>query len=263
MLEYARKLPRPITERLRSIRDSLGTALFRPKTVTRHFGNIPLTLKIADPMANLWYGQGCDRELPELAFLRQRRLRPGARVFDIGAHQGVLALQLASIVTNIGRVVGIEPGEFNYRAALANKAINAATNLTIINAAASERNQEVRFHQGLNGRIGQGRPVPSCTIDFLSRYYGIPDVVFVDVEGYEQMVLQGAPMTLHAGPDWHVEIHQGTGLEWFGGTAKAIVTQFQSAGYTLYVQLRMDYRGEYQPLTHIPSGHFYLIAVRE
>ena len=46
---------------------------------------------------------------------------------------------------------------------------------------------------------------------------GAPDVLFVDVEGYELHVLRGARLTLETHrPDLFVEVHTDAGLERFG-----------------------------------------------
>ena len=46
--------------------------------------------------------------------------------------------------------------------------------------------------------------------------YGVPDVVFIDVEGFEHEALMGASETLRAGPDWFVEVHHPQELARYG-----------------------------------------------
>src|SRR2546421_5328415 len=52
-------------------------------------------------------------ELEEVAWLKRGRLRPGARVFDLGASVGVVAMMLADVVGPEGQVVALEahPGD--------------------------------------------------------------------------------------------------------------------------------------------------------
>ncbi len=51
------------------------------------------------------------------------------------------------------------------------------------------------------------------TIDGLASRFGLPDVVLIDVEGYESHVLAGAANTLALGAtDFLVEIHDETTL---------------------------------------------------
>ena len=70
-----------------------------------------------------------------------------------------------------------------------------------------------RLGFGHNGTVddGAGRwgriPVPAWSIDDLADHYEVPDVVFIDVEGFEHQALLGAARTLEGGPDWFVEVH--------------------------------------------------------
>jgi FkbM family methyltransferase len=75
---------------------------------------------------------------------------------------------------------------------------------------------------GLNGQVDDGQRrwgelrVPAWSIDDLSAEYGVPDVVFMDVEGFEHEALAGAQKTLRAGPDWFVEVHHPQELARYG-----------------------------------------------
>ena len=55
---------------------------------------------------------------PELSFLAQHRLRPGATVFDCGAHQCVIAMVMAKFVGATGKVIAVEASPLNYETAL-------------------------------------------------------------------------------------------------------------------------------------------------
>ncbi len=252
-----RTLPMPLADTLRSLRDNLEIALFKQRTVTHTYGDIQLNLRIADPCAAEWYDKDW-REPPEITFLKTKRLRPGARVFDIGSHQAVIAVMLAKIVGKSGTVVALEPGRFNFKAATTNKALNAVDNVLLINGAISERCGEIAFRDGLNGRIAPSGYLVKCfTIDALAQIYGRPDVVYLDVEGAESRALMGAVRTLGSEADWFVEVHSGCGLETpFGGNAGEIIKIFKSAGHSLYV----EYDGQFEPFNTVPEGRFFLIA---
>lgn len=255
-------LPAPLIDRVRSSRDALRVSLFKGKTVTHQYGDITLKVRIADPIAADWYDKQWS-ELPEITFLKQSRLRPGARVFDIGAHQAVFAIWMAKIVGETGSVVALEPGDFNYKIAMENKSLNRADNLTLRNAAISERTGQISFLNCLNGKISpSGNTVECFTIDALTELYGEPDVVFVDVEGYEWLALQASTSTMQTAADWYIEVHVGCGLESFGGSAARIVDLFRSAGYSLYCQTDVRYQHPFVPLKEVPEGRFFLIATR-
>ena len=61
-----------------------------------------------------------------------------------------------------------------------------------------------------------------------------PDVLFIDVEGFECEVLKGARETLRERPDVFIEVHSGCGLERFGGSREEILNTFPSDHYTLF-----------------------------
>ena len=74
---------------------------------------VELELHIGDDTGALWYDEDWP-DVPELKFLPSYQTRPGATVFDLGAHQGVYALMLADAVRPRGRVIAVEANRFNF-----------------------------------------------------------------------------------------------------------------------------------------------------
>jgi hypothetical protein len=103
--------------------------------------------------------------------------------------------------------------------------------------------------------------LPAVTVDSLSARFGPPDVVFVDVEGHEFDVLQGAVETFGSRPDWFVAVHCGAG---FGSAinerARDVVARFRELGYQLFIAPR-----EGAPFAvatgQVPSERFFLVAL--
>lgn len=184
--------------------------LFRNRTVSHVYGGHTLTLELSDPLAEGWYDRSWD-PLPEIEELKGRgRLGHGSTVFDLGAHQGLVALMFAREVGASGRVIAVEAEAHNVRAAKRNRALNDASNLEIVHAAASERVGTVRFEGSFNGYVAEigGVEVPAVTIDELASRFGVPDVALVDVEGFELPVLRGATETIGRGQTaFIVEVH--------------------------------------------------------
>lgn len=252
-------LPSSLARQLRAAKSRLAVALFRPYQARHKYAGFDLAVNITDRVGRSWYDRDWE-ELPEHTLLKTLKLKPGAKVFDLGAHQGVVSLMLSRMVGETGSVVALEPGQHNFETAVKNKLTNEAHNLILVCAAASDRSGEVSFTDGTNGNIGPGITRPAYSVDDLALKFGAPDVVKIDVEGYELKVLHGATATLAAKPDWYVEVHSGLGLEPNGGTPEQVVNIFSNLGYRLYIQQDLQSRFPFRPLDHVPHQWFQLVA---
>ena len=255
-----RYMPSFVISQVKAVKSFLAVQFFRPYAARHNYAGFDLTIHITDRTGRLWYDHDWE-ELPEHALLRTFKLKPGAKVFELGAHQAVVALMVSRFVGETGSVLALEPGQHNFETALKNKQLNAAHNLTVLCAAASDRSGEISFSDGMNGRIGYGVKRPAYSVDDLATKFGTPDIVKIDVEGYESRVLEGATATLAAKPDWYVEVHSGLGLEANGGSPEQIVQVFRDAGYKLYIQDDVHYRFPFRPLDIIPNRWFQLVAI--
>jgi FkbM family methyltransferase len=227
-------------------------------------------VSLEDPLAEGWYDHDWPH-LPELDRLGASHLKPGARVFDLGAHQGVVAMILARIVGDNGKVVAVEAERHNHRVAIRNMALNGITNVEVIHAAVAAHEGSLHFANSLNGRVlsrgvlGSSR-VPAVTIDGLAARYGSPDVVFIDVEGYEAEALRGAAGCIAgAQADFFVETHVGHGLEDAGSSAVEVIDCFPEARFERLVSPARDQLDQYAfaevDQRDVPQQRFYLIAL--
>jgi FkbM family methyltransferase len=247
-----------------------GSARYRNRIVHHNYGNHELAVSLEDPVADGWYDHDWPM-MPELTCLCESRLGRGARVFDVGAHQGIVALMLSRLVGPAGQVVAVEAERHNYEVARRNRHLNDAPNLELLHAAGGATDGSLYFRGGFNGnvtrrgRVGLAR-VPAVSIDGLSKRYGVPDVVFIDVEGYELEVLRGAARTLAGGrTDFFVEVHVGRGLESLGGSARAVLEQFDPDRFRRLVSPAGgesdDYSfGDLDDRTELLGKRFFLIA---
>lgn len=262
-----RLMPSQLAGRLRSWRIKQIIRDFNPRVVRHRYGGRELDVYLADPLARGWYDQDWE-DLPEITFLRNHGLKNGARVFDLGAHQGVIAMLLACETGPSGKVVALEAIKHNCDVALRNKDLNRLSQIEVIHAAVADHCGRIQFNVQLNGQLddGTGRAgrteVEAITIDALTERYGIPDLVFLDVEGAEQMALAGASRTLAQKPDFFVEVHVQCGLEKLGGSVAGVLAYFPTTDFSLFG--RGQNEGVFQPFKHddlITSDRFFLIAL--
>lgn len=207
-----RVAPHPLYRLYRRQRIQRLTSEFTPRTVTHEYAGHRLTISLRDPMAAGWYD--CDKETPaDFRLMRKHGLRPGATVFNLGAFQGIVALMLASEVGPTGKVIAVEGNQHNVEVALENARLNDMRHLSVLHSAVTAEPGVVNFATEYNGRIddrarvGNAR-VQAVTIDQLAAEHGFPDVVYMDIEGYELKALYGGSDVLAAGSaTWSIEVH--------------------------------------------------------
>lgn len=259
-------VPKPLWHRLRMLRLRCSLASYRHRRVRHNYGGHELEIELVDPMGAGWYDHDWP-ELAEIAFLKQHRLRPGAKVFDIGAHQCVVALMLAKTVGPHGHVLAIEASPENFAAGERNRQLNGIHNCRVQHAAGAARSGMLSFNRGSNGQVDDGSgewgkvEVQAVSVDDLAAENGEPDVLFIDVEGFECELLAGAHDTLAHGPDCFVEVHVGAGLEKFGGSVERVLGSFP-AGYEFFVAPPERAFVPLQEGAELLGSRFFLIATR-
>jgi FkbM family methyltransferase len=260
-------LPGPVAGRLRAWWLRRLIRRFPARIAAHAYGGGTLRVHLGDPLAVGWYDHDWD-EAPEIPALRDRGLRAGALVFDAGAHQGVVAMMLAREVGPTGRVVAVEANPHNAAVARTNRDLNAMPQIEVVDAAVSDSAGTVAFDVGLNGRLETGngaygrRIVPSVTLDDLTRRYGAPAVVLLDVEGAEGLALAGAHDTLASGADFCVEMHVGCGLELLGSSVDRVLAYFPEERFMRLVRAEND--TAFRPLIAgdpLVSTRFFLLAL--
>ena len=235
-------LPRTVADRIRVSQYRWALRRFRPYQVRRMRAGFQFDLSISDETARSWYDRDSAEMPPEISYLAKHRLRAGATVFDCGAFQCLIAMILAQFVGAEGKVVAVEANPHNYEVGLRNRELNNARNVEIVHAAVSDSSEPIEINYRVNGQVDDGSgqwgrlAVPSVSVDELTRRFGIPDVLFIDVEGFEAKVLRGGSETLtRHRPDCFIEMHAGCGLEKFGGSVTSITDTLQKLGYDLSV----------------------------
>jgi hypothetical protein len=146
----------------------------------------------------------------EITWLREGRLRPGARVFDLGASYGVIALILADVVGESGQVIALEAHPDDAKILEENRRLNDLSQLVCLHAAVAQRSGTVAF--GRDGSVDDG-----------NHRWGELSVASFSIE------------TLRAGPDWMVEVHYPEQLASYGANSTDVLACLSDAGYDISI----------------------------
>jgi FkbM family methyltransferase len=240
--------------------------LFREYTATHHYGGHELSVIIADRVGKEWYDHDVERP-SSFDFFDAKGLTKGARCFLLGAHQAVVSMILARNMSETGSIVAVEGNIENYTIGNRNLALNKIDHVTLLHAVVGATDGQLSFSQSHNGMVElnggrlSSRRVPSVSIDSLANQFGRPDVVMLDIEGYETHALEGAVQTLQSTAAWYVEIHGNSQLGRYGKRNQDVVDVFRK-DFDLFFS--PDDIAPFVPahsFGEIPADRFFLIAL--
>jgi len=141
----------------------------------------------------------------EHRIMLQRIVRPGMRIFDIGANIGYYALMELRMLAGDGEVVCIEPSPANVELLRRNLAANGYDDVPVRRGAVSARKERRLFHlatmsnlntfhdtgSGVQHLSGESIEVQTWSVPDLADEFGAPDLIRMDVEGHEVEVIEG------------------------------------------------------------------------
>lgn len=259
-------LPETLAHRLANWIRARRRKKFRAYVAEHNYCGEKLRIHIEDAMAAAWYDHDWQDEFREIHLLKQSKLKSGARVFDIGAHQGVVALIFSRLVGQHGTVVAVEADPWNAAQAAKNQQTNQATNLRVINAVAGPTDKLPSVGPSTDRGLIQEWSLDNVSfrsVDSLGSELGAPDVVYVDVDGYELDVLAGAEGTLASHADWFVEVHVGCGLEANGGSWQQVLAVFPEESYVRLIasENQQDFL-PFDAKSKLLGERFFLLALR-
>lgn len=159
----------------------------------------------------LWRGGYEDRFRQAL----EGAIRPGDSVWDVGANVGLYTELFADWVGPNGEVIAFEPGPPAH--AELEQRVAPRINVRLFQVALGQERGTVALHvsaeSATNSLIGHGGggavDVSMETGDSVRREHGLaqPDIIKIDVEGYEEEVLRGLSDTLGACRAVLCEVH--------------------------------------------------------
>jgi FkbM family methyltransferase len=141
----------------------------------------------------------------EKQLLFERTITEGSTVFDLGGHVGFYTLLASELVGPTGKVFVFEPVPRNLFYLKEHLRLNHASNVTVIEAAVSEKGGVASFDEGPSSSMGHLAStgvlqVKTFALDelFFSGEIPAPDCMKLDIEGAEFSALLGAKSILEA-----------------------------------------------------------------
>jgi len=141
----------------------------------------------------------------------RKEVTKGNTIIDIGANIGYYALQEAQLVGEWGRVYAIEPVVESMEMLKRNIKLNEYKNIKTYDMAIGNYTGKVSMNihplrnlssiSGISSRTGDSRMVDITTLDkFIENnvYPDIPDLIRMDVEGYESEIIKGMANLLNS-----------------------------------------------------------------
>lgn len=253
-----------LVPRARILRASIG---FAPKVLEKTVEEVKFNFFISSPSAAVWYGEARGDSDIEMRFVRDRMVRPGDRVIECGSHHGYTTLMLSKWVGERGRVYASEPVPSNIAVLQRNLDLNAIKNVKIVLAAMGPQAGKISFFDDTNGSVLGGRnlkhaiEVEMMTIDGFCEAEGFsPDLIKMDVEGFELDILAGAKRVLRQRPALQIEVHPHQ-VRNYGKTADDLWGLIDKDAYELWYQPHdfSEVRRIDGPVKVVDRSHVYCI----
>jgi len=187
-------------------------------------------------------------ELAETRAL-QAVLRPGMTYLDVGANIGYFVALAASAVGPGGRVVAVEPDPYNFGLLSRTVRFNRWNHVTLLNMAAGPEKGTARLFKSeanlgdhrlyadgeSNGRAAVEVPVGPLDAEFAARQLPPPDVVKIDIQGFEELAFRGMGALLAGDrPMTVLSEFWPLGITNAGGDPAAYLERFRAAGFACF-----------------------------
>lgn len=184
-------------------------------------------------------------------------------VLDIGANLGAYSIPIAKEIQNIGgKVIGFEPQRIVYYQLCGNIILNRLCNYQAINKAvghfigeveipelnyenctnigAFSMNKEYRDSLDIEKYITKNSSlVPVITLDSLNIHKS-PDLIKIDVEGFELNVLKGGENFLEK-HNFPPIIFEAWDLDWYSEEKTRLLKFIKYLGYEISLSIRQEY----------------------
>jgi FkbM family methyltransferase len=147
---------------------------------------------------------------PALAPVLEAALSPGGTFFDVGAHIGVYSMWASRLVGEHGSVIAFEAAPATRERLVRTIQLNGIGNVQVVPKAVGEKSGTLEFHAVPHATGLASATAPDCEFDIesitvestslddhlVAARCRVPQLVKIDVEGYEFHVLRGASEVL-------------------------------------------------------------------
>ena len=146
------------------------------------------------------FGQGHNKCFDKCIELCEKK----SCVIDVGAHIGLVTLPASKVINDDGVIYAFEPGSVNRKYLLQHLKVNEISNVKVIDMLVGESDEEnIAFYEyhdasGMNSAVNLNNNYSvtqksQVSLDsFCDKNNLAPDVIKMDIEGYEYFALKGA-----------------------------------------------------------------------
>lgn len=260
--------PAPITQLVRKVLIWKRNAVFRPYVSVKHIREESFQFYTGDSTARMWYSGDHHEWMLEVPFILDHMLSPTDTVFEVGSHHG---FHLIPIARRVKRAIAIEPNPHNVAILNRNLALNALSNVTVVQAAIGDSIGRIAILQDTNegGVSSSGMSdLPTINVDLLpldqlAEEFGFPQFLKIDVEGFEDRVLKGASQIMRHRPKIAIEVH----VDWiarYGSSIEELLGLLRLDDYEVWILASPAVRvtpwaGEDLRTLPPPKFHLYLL----
>jgi len=176
--------------------------LFRHPTMVKKIHSYNMKFDLHDPGISRSLLLVGDRER-EHRYMLSQAVKPNQTILDLGANIGYYVLMEHQMLGGTGQVIAVEPSPLNYQSLTANITLNNQDSRTIcINAAVADQDGQAdlylsqlsNVHSLMQSQVpnptNQHIKVDTISLSSLNHKHGPIDLIRMDIEGYEQTVLQ-------------------------------------------------------------------------
>lgn len=159
-------------------------------------------------------------------------------VFDVGAHIGTFTIPLSRVAK---KIYSFEPNQINVALLEKNIDVNGRKNIEVIKKPVTNEVREVGFvaapvsgQSHVDDTIRKGSGLYSVTLDSINV---TPNLIKLDIEGFELKALQGAEKILKTKPVLYIEYALWC-LKRAGNSTKELDSFLREHGYVTYLHIK-------------------------